>query len=79
MGDVSLYLPVWRTIDGVMTLGITPLNIRGFYVTLNVSDTQHDNTVIMLNVVVLSVVAPKRHLGDNSIGNDIICKFCKLV
>jgi hypothetical protein len=41
--------------------GATTLSIRTF----SINDTQHSNTAIMLNVVMLSFVAPQRQLDTN--------------
>jgi hypothetical protein len=49
-------MPFSRTTFSLMTY-----SIKGLYVTLNISDTQHkphpeNNTAIMLNVIMLSVI-----------------------
>jgi hypothetical protein len=44
-----------RRRGGATTISITTLNIKGLYVTISISDTQHNNIVIMLGVVMLSV------------------------
>ncbi len=41
---------------GVTSLSITTFSIKGFYVTLGTCGTQHNNTAIMLSVVMLNVV-----------------------
>ncbi len=48
---------------GATTLGIMTLRLKGLYETFSISDSQYNNAecrilFIMLNVVMLSVVAP---------------------
>jgi uncharacterized membrane protein YjgN (DUF898 family) len=43
---------------GATTLAITTLSIMGLFATLSLNDTQHNNTAIMLSVVMLSAVVP---------------------
>ena len=39
----------------MMRLNITTLSLKGLFTTHDISDTQHSNTAIMLNVVMMSV------------------------
>ena len=54
--------------NSIKTFSTTTLSIKGLYVALNISNTQHIqrsalyNSVIMVNVVRMSVAAPTKYL-----------------
>ncbi len=44
----NVFLPTKNTLfNGATTLSLTSLNIRNFYVTLSINDTQHNNALLL--------------------------------